>query len=204
MASLESSADREAIGLATLKSTYVGEELRSPASTVVRLSEPTAEWAMTFDRERERLEETLGPILIDVHHIGSTAIPIIRAKPTVDIMPVISNLALLDGVRPRLEALGFDWWGEYGIEGRRFCTLSDAAVHAHFFQQNAPEVERHLAFRDYLRARSDIAKEYEAVKVAAANANPHNSNDYSEAKSQWISSTQRAAIKWHRSLRSQR
>jgi GrpB-like predicted nucleotidyltransferase (UPF0157 family) len=163
---------------------------------------------MTFDRERVRLEETLGPILSDVHHIGSTAIPFIRAKPTVDIMPVISNLAVLDGSRPRLEALGFDWWGEYGIEGRRFCTLNDAAgnraVHLHFFQQNAPEVERHLAFRDYLRVRSDIAKEYEAVKVNAANANPHNSNDYSEAKSQWISSTQRAAIEWYRSGFSQR
>jgi GrpB-like predicted nucleotidyltransferase (UPF0157 family) len=170
-----------------------------PASGPVRLSDPLPEWLEILRRERLRLALALGEVFVEVHHIGSTAIPNIRAKPIVDLVPVVSSLAQLDGARASLEALGYDWWGEFGIAGRRFCTLHDPvtgrrSVNAHFFAQHDPEIERHVAFRDYLRAHPEAAREYEAVKARAAALHPQNVADYNDEKSPWIRAVEPVAI----------
>jgi GrpB-like predicted nucleotidyltransferase (UPF0157 family)/predicted acetyltransferase len=182
-----------------------GLESIGPAVIAVHLSEPNPAWAETFGRERLRLIDALGPILVDVHHIGSTAIPGIRAKPVIDALPVVLGLKELDAARGRVESLGYDWWGEYGIEGRRFCTMQSTdglrILHAHFFERDAPAIERHLAFRDYLRDHPTTAREYEAVKVRSAAANPDNSNDYNESKSPWIRAKEAIALDYYRGVR---
>ena len=180
----------------------MGEEARGPTPTPVHLAEPTPAWSATFDHESRRLERALGDVLITIHHIGSTAIPNILAKPTVDLMPIVCSLRKLDAARTAVEALGYEWWGEYGIKNRRFCTLTNDAgqriVHAHFFEQNSPGAERHLAFRNYLRAHPEIAQEYEATKHRAAAASPDNSHAYSERKSDWIRALEATALAHYR------
>ena len=174
-----------------------------PASGPVRLSDPSPEWIDTFVRERDRLMSALGDALVDVQHIGSTAIPTIRAKPIVDLLPVVASLARLDDTRGRIQALGYFWWGEYGIARRRFCTLQDResgrrVVNAHFFAQEDPEIERHLAFRDYLLAHPEVARAYEAVKVRAAALQSDDVNRYNDEKAPWIRATEPQAIDFYR------
>ncbi len=148
-------------------------------------------WAGLVALEAERLAAALGTELMAVHHVGSTAIPGIVAKPTLDIVPVVRSLDGLDALRPELEALGYLWWGEYGLGGRRFCTLDDPAtgkrrVHLHCYQVGAAAIRRHLAFRDYLVAHPERAREYEALKRRCFELHHPSSHDYSTCKGDWI------------------
>src|SRR5262245_38422331 len=128
-----------------------------PESIAVELVPHSSEWALQAQLERARLYQALEGNLVTVHHIGSTAVPCICAKPILDLLPVVQSLADLDLTQPVLESLGYQWWREYGIPGRRYCTLDDPVtgrrlIQLHCFQQGSPEIEKHLAFRDYLRS----------------------------------------------------
>jgi GrpB-like predicted nucleotidyltransferase (UPF0157 family) len=122
------------------------------------------------------------------------------AKPIIDLMPLVGDLAELDRQIRRVEALGYAWHGELGIAGRRYCTLSDErgvrVVQLHFFQVDLPGVERHIAFRDYLRAHPEAAKEYESEKRRARDLHPEDSHAYTDEKAAWIRETEAKALVW--------
>lgn len=142
----------------------------------------------------------LGSIIVAVHHIGSTAVPGLAAKPIIDLMPLVTDLTSLDRERLRVEALGYDWHGELGISGRRYCTLSSEAgmriVQLHFFQADSPEVWRHIAFRDYLREHPDVAAAYDGEKRRARDLHPNDSHAYTDEKSAWIRDMEAKALIW--------
>jgi GrpB-like predicted nucleotidyltransferase (UPF0157 family) len=158
------------------------------------------EWPHVAARHAEDLR-VLGPVLVAVHHIGSTSVPGLAAKPIIDLMPLVRDLGGLDRERGRVEALGYAWHGAYGMPGRRYCTLSDDAgvrgVQLHFFQVDSPHAVRHIAFRDYLREHPDVARAYEDEKRRARALHPENSHAYGDAKSAWIRETEAAALTWY-------
>lgn len=144
-------------------------------------------WAEAAKRESTRLAAVLGGRLVAVHHVGSTAVPGIRAKPILDLLPVVVELAALDEARAAVEALGYTWWGEYGLPGRRYCTRDDPVtgrrlVQLHGYERDSPEIERHVAFRDYLRAHPAVASTYEAEKARCRALHPANSHAYTDCK----------------------
>jgi len=162
-----------------------------PGPIPVELHPYDPAWAERARREAERLTAALGPAIIIVHHIGSTAIPGIRAKPIFDFLPVVRSLAEFDAARSVVEGLGYQWWGEYGLPGRRYCNFDDPATgrrkfQLHCYENGSSEIARHLAFRDYLRARPDLAQEYEAEKCRCRELHPLNSHAYADCKSAWI------------------
>src|SRR5947209_8072592 len=112
------------------------------------------EWVELFRREAEQLGRVFGDELIAIHHIGSTAVPGLQAKPVIDMLPVVRQIERVDAFDPAMRALGYEPMGEYGIPGRRYFRKGgdDRTHQAHAFQQGDPNVERHLAYRDYLRA----------------------------------------------------
>jgi GrpB-like predicted nucleotidyltransferase (UPF0157 family) len=158
-------------------------------------------WAELARAETARLHGALGSVLLTVHHIGSTSIPGIMAKPIVDLIPVVTDLDSLDRARPLVTALGYDCLGEFGLPGRRYCRRDDPATgkrafQLHCYAHGSPEIGRHLAFADYLRAHPAIAKEYEAEKMRAAALHPDNTLDYNDAKNDWIKRIEREALRW--------
>lgn len=161
------------------------------------------EWASIAGAEIERLKGVLGALIVEAHHIGSTAIPRIKAKPIVDIVLVAASLDALDARADSVMALGFEWRGVFGIAGRRYCPFTDPQtgkrkIHVHFFATGAPEIERYLAFRDYLRTHGAEARAYEAQKLAAAALHPDEMVAYTRAKGPWIKECLERALAWAR------
>ncbi len=135
----------------------------TPEPFAVELHPHSARWAEMAAEEALRLKRALGDELIVVHHIGSTAIPGIKAKPVVDLLPIVADIARFDAREDAVRALGYRWFGEYGLPGRRYCYLKDPVTglrlfQLHCYQRDSPEVPRHLAFRDYLRAHPALAR----------------------------------------------
>lgn len=176
-----------------------------PPPIRVEIEPYSAIWPELAHHEIELLSNAFGGRVDSIHHIGSTSIRGLAAKPVIDLMAIAHNLDFLDGALPELDRLGFRGWGELGIAGRRYFTKDTDAgkrmVQLHCFPQGSPHVERHLAFRDYLRAHPEIASDYEAEKRRCAALFPENSHCYSDCKAEWIIGAEAAALRWYRGQR---
>jgi GrpB-like predicted nucleotidyltransferase (UPF0157 family) len=171
---------------------------RADATKVYLLPHDPA-WAARAAEESRRISEAIGPSILAIHHIGSTSIPGIVAKPTIDLMPVVTSASDLDPCEEPMKRLGYIWRGEFGIEGRRYCPFEQDGrriFHVHIYSEENPQVARQLAFRDYLRAHRDEALAYEAAKRAAAAAYPDNSLAYNEHKGVWMKGAIERAEAW--------
>ena len=172
-----------------------------PPPIKVELLPYDAAWAREAQVEAERLREAIGPIVLGIHHVGSTSIPGLVAKPILDLMPMVTSLNKLDGRRSAVEAAGYEWWGELGIESRRYCTKSDSItgrrfVQLHCFISGSPHITRHLAFRDYLRHHPEIASAYDHEKRRCHALHPDDSHAYGDCKSEWIVEIEAASLSW--------
>lgn len=173
-----------------------------PPPIKVELKPHDAAWVAAAAAEAQLLAHAIGPGLIAVHHVGSTAVPGIHAKPILDLLPEVENLAVLDTRRNALEALGYEWWGELGLPGRRYCTKADPdngrrIAQLHCYQAGSPEITRHLAFRDYLRAHAELAREYDSLKARCQHLHPEDSHAYGDCKEAWIKSVETDALGWY-------
>lgn len=173
--------------------------MSSPVKVELLAHDPA--WAQDATRESAVLAEALGPVLVTVHHIGSTSIAGIHAKPIIDLIPVVTDLLELDHCRDAVEALGYTWWGEYGLPGRRYCFKSDPVtgrrlVHLHCYAQGSFEITRHLAFRDYLITHPQIARAYDQEKARCRDLHAGDMHDYSDCKDAWIKRIEAQALTW--------
>jgi GrpB-like predicted nucleotidyltransferase (UPF0157 family) len=178
---------------------YCGGVTPPPPAVAVELWPHDPAWAENAQREAQRIAAAVGDLIVSVHHIGSTAVPNICAKPILDLMPVVRDLSELDVARPVIEGLGYAWWGEYGLNGRRYCTFDDPEtsrrkVQLHCFQVSSSEIERLLAFRDCLRSDPHLAQAYEVEKMRCQALHPNDSNAYSACKGAWIRQIEAAAL----------
>lgn len=172
-----------------------------PAIIPVDLVPHRAEWAQMAAAETAKLKAALGDNLIAVHHVGSTSIPNIMAKSIVDLMPYVRDLAVLDSQENAVRDLGYKWHGEFGLEGRRFCSKADPETgkrifQLHFFRPNNENAIRMLAFRDYLRSHPFVAKAYEMEKLRAASLQPGDTTAYNREKNDWIKRVEQDAMAW--------
>jgi len=166
----------------------------------VHLTPHDIRWAGNFALEASIVVNTLGDLLVAIHHIGSTAIPGICAKPIIDILAVVSDLSMLDAKSPELEAMGYEAMGEFGIPGRRYFRKNDPAGNRthqiHAFQAGSPQIERHLAFRDFMRANPECAIRYDALKQRLAELYPTDIASYTDGKDEFMKEMDARAAAW--------
>jgi GrpB-like predicted nucleotidyltransferase (UPF0157 family) len=157
-------------------------------------------WQIAFDRESSQITVALGKNTIAIYHIGSTAIPEIYAKPIIDILVAVENIANVDEQNASMQALGYEVMGEYGIADRRFFRKDDRigmrTHHVHIFERGSAQIDRHLAFRDYLRVHPRSAQQYSQLKQSLAQQYPDNIEKYMDGKDDFIKAIDIQAQQW--------
>lgn len=172
------------------------EEL--PVTIIVVPYDPA--WPEMYRQEAERLLPIFGDQLLDMYHVGSTAVPGLEAKPIIDIMITVPDISKVDELNEAMIGLGYAPKGEFGIAGRRFFSKrnaeGDRTHHVHVYEPDNPEVERHLDFRDYLIAHPETAAQYVQLKQGLAERFRHERANYTNGKSDFIQAVELKAKEW--------
>lgn len=157
-----------------------------------------SKWKEKYLKESEKIANLMKDEIVDIHHIGSTSIPGIYAKPVIDILVEVKDINSVDKYNNNMEELGYKAVGEGGIEGRRyfFKGLYKRTHHVHVFEIGNPEIKKHLNFRDYMIAHPEEAKAYEQLKKELSIKFRYDSKGYCDGKDSFIKDIDRKADKW--------
>jgi GrpB-like predicted nucleotidyltransferase (UPF0157 family) len=165
-----------------IRAAVVGDVVEHNAT--IELSEYDDEWPRLFQREARRIRGALGARALRLEHVGSTSVPGLAAKPIVDIDLVVADSSDESAYVPELEAAGYvlrirepDWFEHRLFKG------PDTNVNVHTFSEGCSEVERMVAFRDWLRTHDDDRELYERAKRELAAREWKHVQNYADAKS---------------------
>ncbi|MGB8698792.1 MAG: GrpB family protein [Thermosynechococcaceae cyanobacterium] len=157
-------------------------------------------WLSAFENESKQVAVALGDGIVAIHHIGSTAISMIHAKPIIDMLVEVREIAKVDERNSAMQALGYEVMGEFGIPGRRFFRKDNEAGirthHIHAFEGNSAQVERHLTFRNYMRVHAEDAQKYSELKQELAKRYPNDIEGYMDGKDEFIKEMDKKAAEW--------
>ena len=142
-----------------------------------------ARWPKLFRREADRIGAVLQDRALRIEHTGSTSVPGLAAKPIIDILLEVRNSADEDSYLPLLKSAGYslrirepDWYQHRMLNG------PDTEVNLHVFSFGCPEIERILLFRDWLRNNAPDRELYARTKLALAQQEWTDVQEYADAK----------------------
>lgn len=181
------------------------ERIRRVTSEPVDIVPYDPDWPARFEQERQHLLSSLpGELILRIEHFGSTAVPGLAAKPIIDLLVEVTDLDAVRGrVVPILEAQGYEYFwrptiGDHGPPYYAWFIKRDPATgarthHIHMVESGFVEHWDRLLFRDYLIAHSDVAREYEALKLRLASEHGEDRVRYTREKTDFISAVTRRA-----------
>lgn len=153
-------------------------------------------WPKAFAKEAEKIREALGDNCIEIHHIGSTSVPGLAAKPLIDILPVVKDIHLVNEAISDMQKIGYEAKGEFGIPFRYFFTKSigtSRTHNVHAFEKGNSEIERHLNFRNWMRNKEDDRNAYALLKIKLAAEYPNDIYYYCCGKDNFVNEIDRKA-----------
>ncbi|MFT4416643.1 GrpB family protein [Fredinandcohnia humi] len=155
-------------------------------------------WAVLFAEEAKKLNLIFGNEIVAIHHIGSTSVPGLKAKPIIDIMPVVKDITYADKYNEEMQEIGYEPRGENGIPGRRYYQKGgdNRSHHVHMYQVGSDEIERHLAFRDYLKQHPNVMMSYGELKDRLAKQFPYDIDSYITGKDRLVKEIEAKALDW--------
>ena len=152
-------------------------------------------WPRLFEEERGNIERADKERLMRIEHVGSTVVPGLGAKPTIDIMAGLENLDAVARLVGPLRGIGYQYHGEQDVPGWHYFDkgIRPKRFHVHMVPVNGEFWESHLIFRDHLRLHPEVAAEYHALKLRLAREYGSDRMGYNAAKTEFIkSAVQRA------------
>ncbi len=157
-----------------------------PLTSIISDYDPA--WPTRFAAEVARVEPVFASPLLAIHHVGSTAVPSLKAKPEIDLLVVVEDVGMAPVWEVGLTASGYRRGGDLSL-GHLFFKRDVDGVRTHKIhvcRTGHPEIDRMLRFRDYLRAHPDVRAEYQALKLRLERENAHGIREYLDAKAPFI------------------
>ena len=167
------------------------------------IKEYNPEWATIYQKEKKVIERLFDSGVIErISHIGSTAIPGIKAKPTIDILIEVATIFTKERFIQYFQNIGYDYIPRPEnppphimlVKGYTPNGFKGQAFHIHVRYK---AIWDEIIFRDYLITHPETAKKYEALKLKLAKKHKHNREDYTNAKTEFIQAVTNEAKKVH-------
>jgi len=158
----------------------------------VELAPYDAGWPLIFEAEAARIRDALRSHAIVVHHVGSTSIPGMPAKPLIDMAVAVDPAALAAGLAELvsgMEVAGYRYCGDFGHHGGHYFSRYEGSRQtftAQFHASGSWDLARLLRFRDEARSDPGLFREYSEVKAALASALGRNRGLYFWYKAHWL------------------
>ncbi|MDR0796359.1 MAG: GrpB family protein [Tannerella sp.] len=161
----------------------------------IRIVPYNPDWQTLFEHEKTLLAEALGKdIVLHIEHIGSTSVEGLAAKPTIDIIVEVADLSFgaKQVIIAKMKTVGYENMCNAETENRMTFGkgydenhVETQTYHVHIREKGqTPQDE--ICFRDYLRQHSGMRDEYAALKYVLAEKHQFNREDYTQAKTGFI------------------
>lgn len=155
-----------------------------------------SQWPKMAVLEIKKLREILPPHhIMDIQHVGSTAIPGMLAKPIIDIQIIVDSLtAIKQTAIDVLKVYDYVYWAEDPDPEKMFFVKGmppfgeKRTHHIHIIEPKSKRGQDRIIFRDYLIAHPDVAREYEQLKIKLAQEYTYYREQYTDAKTHFIAS----------------
>lgn len=152
-------------------------------SSLIQILDYDPRWPELFARESARIWSVLGNLALRIEHAGSTSVPGIPAKPTIDLLLAVVDSAREAAYMPALESAGYvlrirepGWFEHRMLKG------PDTDINLHVFSSGCPEIDRMLMFRDWLRGNPADRDLYARTKLALSEGEWPSIQSYADAK----------------------
>jgi len=174
----------EAVTEEYLAAVTIGD--RQPLNDQIWLAAYDASWPSKYAWAAEKIRSSLTDNTHVLEHVGSTSVPGLAAKPIIDMVLGVADSTDEGSYVPSLQEIGFELrtrephWYEHRL--LRFIS-GDMHWSLHVFSAECEEIDRMLAFRDWLRTHAADRQKYEGVKRELAARTWRHMQNYADAKS---------------------
>lgn len=156
----------------------------------------TIEWETEFLLEKKRIQDVINDYIVDIHHIGSTAVRNLSAKPIIDIAIELQDFKDGEKCVNALKELGYSYKGTNILPDRHYFNKGEPRTHQiHMYQSGSKYLLEQLSFRDYLRENETARNQYEKLKQKLSAHSQGNKHRYSEDKTDFVNSILNKIIK---------
>ncbi|TVX92644.1 GrpB family protein [Paenibacillus agilis] len=147
----------------------------------------TEQWEIEFNEEVSKIRCEINGGIVAIHHIGSTAVKGLSAKPIIDIAIELKSFDAGIHCVPGLERLGYVYRGTDVLPDRHYFNKGEPRTHQiHMFQTGSEYLDKQLTLRDYLRENEDARNEYQELKQKLTMEHSTNKLAYADSKTVFI------------------
>lgn len=146
-------------------------------------------WKERFETEAEILHSIFSDKAISFEHVGSTAVPGLAGKPTIDILITVEKIEIADELSGKIESIGYKSLGDYINKGSRLFVKeedNERLVNLHVFEAEHLHVKDMINLRNYFRSHPEVVEEYSQLKFDLVKKYPNDYGLYRKYKDEWM------------------